>query len=174
MVMDQAQFETTHVYSKSPKAAAKRALDAMIMGTNSPHAKLNVVCLPPTRARIGRDATSLVLESTCQLEGDYSKGAMIDYTDEAYLKALIKLASSNTVKVSDSTRSLQFVIIQGGAEGFLDPSLKDMDASRQITHWGVESAHPEKLGTMIFDCTNLLAVFDKRGGLTVQFYVWRK
>src|SRR5262249_27032388 len=156
-VMNQALLEATHVYSKSPRASAKRALDDMIMGTSGPNAKLNVVCLPPTRARIGRDASSLALENTCQLGGDYSKGARINYNDEAYLKALIKLASSDNVQVSDSTKKLQFFIIQGGGEGFLDPSLKDIDASQQITHWGVESAHPEKLGTMIFDCTDLLA-----------------
>jgi len=57
---------------------------------------------------------------------------------------------------------LQFFILRGGAEGFLDASHDNQDASRMV-EGGQPTAGGQPGTTMIFDDTNLLAVFDPRG-----------
>jgi hypothetical protein len=89
---------------------------------------------------------------------------LIDFTTENYIKALIKTASKNTIEVGTLAPGLQFFLVQGGAEGFLDASYVGNDAS----HFVIEdkTTTSGKPGTkMIFDDTNLLAVFDQHGKL---------
>jgi hypothetical protein len=94
--------------------------------------------------------------------GDFSKADMIDMHDESYLSQLIEQASVGTTKVSTNAKGLQFFIINGGAEGFLDPSYRGQDASHLLETFATTSG---LTGTMIFDDNDLLAVFDKQGRL---------
>lgn len=87
---------------------------------------------------------------------------LLDFERDDYLKALIEAASKGTIKVSNLTSRIQFFIIKGGAEGFLDKSYDGQDASHLLISGGVTTSG--KPGTdMIFDDTCLLAVFDRTG-----------
>jgi hypothetical protein len=90
--------------------------------------------------------------------------ASVDITKEDYLKQLIDMASNGMVTVSDHTDKLQFFIIKGGAEGFLDSSHDGVDASRMVERdMATTDGTP---GTeMTLDDTCLLAVFNRLGGL---------
>lgn len=96
--------------------------------------------------------------------GDYAKGGMIDMHDEAYLKELIKASSSGNLTVSAGAKGLQFFMIKGGGEGFLDPFYKGKDASRVIIGGGVTTSGATGT-TMIFDDNDLLVAFDQKGKL---------
>lgn len=88
----------------------------------------------------------------------------IDMNDELYLKELINQSSQGKKSVSTSARGLQFFIVKGGGEGFLDASYGGRDASRVLVGGGVTT--DGKPGTMmIFDDNDLIAAFDKKGKL---------
>ncbi|MGH6960528.1 MAG: hypothetical protein ACREE7_08605 [Dongiaceae bacterium] len=96
--------------------------------------------------------------------GDFAKRAKIDMNDEAYLKQLVYLATGGRRVVATGGKGLQFYMIKGGGEGFLDPSYSGKDASRVIIGGGVTTSGAA--GTMmIFDNNDLLAVFDRNGKL---------
>jgi len=96
--------------------------------------------------------------------GDAAKEDKIDMHSENYLKQLIKLSSKGKIEVSDKARKLQFFIIKGGAEGFLDSSYRNTDANNQVESAGVTTTGAP--GTsMRFSDTDLLAVFDTDGTL---------
>jgi hypothetical protein len=90
--------------------------------------------------------------------------ASVDFHKEEYVKGLIGAATNGAVQVSKLSPKLQFFIIKGGAEGFLDKFYETVDASNlfipgQLTTDG-------KPGTdMTFDDGCLMAVFDPRGKL---------
>jgi hypothetical protein len=88
----------------------------------------------------------------------------IDMHDEQYLKILIHHASDGKKTVSSSARGLQFFIVKGGGEGFLDPYYAGKDASRVVVGGGVTTSGAP--GTMmIFDDNDLIAAFDQKGKL---------
>jgi hypothetical protein len=96
--------------------------------------------------------------------GDYDKGAMVNMYRESYLKELIKAASKGKQSVTSSARGLQFFIVRGGAEGFLDISYQGIDASRMIVGGGTTTSG--KPGTMmVFVNNDLIAAFDRTGKL---------
>lgn len=96
--------------------------------------------------------------------GNAANAARIDMNRESYLKELIKLSSRGKKSVSDNARGLQFFIIQGGAEGFLDPSYDGTDASHVFLGGGFTTSGAP--GTaMIFDDNDLIAAFDQKGDL---------
>jgi hypothetical protein len=96
--------------------------------------------------------------------GDVAKEDEIDMNSEEYLKQLIKLSSKGSIEVSDKARALQFFIITGGAEGFLDPSYKNQDANNRLEGGGVTTGGAPGT-TMRFSDTDLLTVFDAHGKL---------
>jgi hypothetical protein len=96
--------------------------------------------------------------------GDVAKEDEIDMKSGEYLKQLIKLSSKGSIEVSDKARTLQFFIIHGGAEGFLDPSYKNHDANNQLEGGGV-TTNGAPGTTMRFSDTDLLTVFDAHGKL---------
>jgi len=88
--------------------------------------------------------------------------ARVDFHKGDYIKQLMKLMSRGTVEVKSLTAGLQFFYIKGGAEGFLDgATFADVDASRVVEGGSTTSSGTGI--TMVFDMTNLLAVFDQRG-----------
>lgn len=96
--------------------------------------------------------------------GDFSRGGMVDLANEGYLKELVRLASKRTLAVSASAKKLQFFIIKGGGEGFLDTYYTGKDASRVTVGGGVTTSG--KPGTvMIFDDNDIIMVFDRSGTL---------
>src|SRR5262245_19265757 len=96
--------------------------------------------------------------------GDYSQLSVVDMRSEAYLKELIRIASGGGRAVVPDSRGLQFYMIKGGGEGFLDTSYRGQDASRVIESSGTTTSGAA--GTvMIFDNNDLLAVFHKSGAL---------
>ena len=98
------------------------------------------------------------------MEGDFSNANRIDLHSEDYLKALIHTASSGKLSVGARAKRLQFYIVRGGGEGFLDPYYKGRDASRDIrTDEGTTSGGSGTV--MIFDSNDLIAVFDAAGTL---------
>ena len=96
--------------------------------------------------------------------GDFANGRKINLQDEGYLKALIEIASNKMRSVRTDAAGLQFFMIKGGGEGFLDPWYRNQDASRVVSADEVTTGN--KSGTvMIFDDNDLLAVFEKGGSL---------
>jgi hypothetical protein len=85
-------------------------------------------------------------------------GVAIDEHDEKYLKELVRLSTDYASPVSDNTVGLQFFMIDGGAEGFLDSSY----ASRDPSH--VKEPY-NKTGWITFDDNDLLMAFDGKGKL---------
>jgi hypothetical protein len=96
-------------------------------------------------------------------DGDVTNEGKIDMKSDEYLKQLIKLASKGKIEVSTKARSLQFFIIKGGAEGFLDPSYKNQDASNLVE--GGDTTDGTVGTSMRFSDTDLLVVFDAHGNL---------
>jgi hypothetical protein len=95
---------------------------------------------------------------------DRAKQDIIDMSNEAYLKELIKVSSKNSVTVSSHARGLQFFIIKGGGEGFLDASYGGQDASNEVVGGGATTSGAP--GTIMrFDSTDLIAAFDAHGVL---------
>lgn len=87
----------------------------------------------------------------------------IAFDNEDYLKQLIALASGGQQAVSSGAKGIQFFIIKGGAEGFLDATYAGKDASNIVIMGPTTSGKPGT--TMVFDDNDLLAAFDKTGKL---------
>jgi hypothetical protein len=88
----------------------------------------------------------------------------IDMHDAAYLRQLIGLSSLYKKTVSERASGLQFFIVKGGGEGFLDSLYAGKDASRIVR--GGERTTSGAPGTMmIFDDNDLIAAFDQKGNL---------
>ncbi|MGD9615486.1 MAG: hypothetical protein AB7H90_08780 [Alphaproteobacteria bacterium] len=98
------------------------------------------------------------------MENDFAKGHRINMQSEEYLKELIKRASGGRFKAIGGSSGLEFFIIRGGGEGFLDPRYRDKNASRDIRFYGSTTAG-EVGSTFVFDCNDLIVAFDKRGKL---------
>jgi hypothetical protein len=96
--------------------------------------------------------------------GDYANRAKIDMNDETYLKQLVYLASGGRKVVREGVKGLQFFMIKGGGEGFLDPYYGGRDASREIISDGATTASAGGV-VMVFDNNDLLAVFEGSGKL---------
>lgn len=96
--------------------------------------------------------------------GDFANRAKIDMNDEAYLKQLIFLATGGRKVVRTGVKGLQFFMIKGGAEGFLDATYRGTDASRVMVFDGTTTSSAGGV-TMIFDNNDLLAVFEGSGKL---------
>jgi hypothetical protein len=93
---------------------------------------------------------------------DYRRSGEIRLDSADYLKALIRLGSNGKQSVSDHARKIQFFIVRGGGEGFLDPSLAVVDAGNfPVT--SETTAH--KKSTCRFDLNDVMAVFDPKGKL---------
>ena len=91
-------------------------------------------------------------------------GGNIDMHDDLYLRNLIHLSSRRNKRVSSEARGLQFFIVKGGGEGFLDSYYAGKDASRIVR--GGERTTSGAPGTMmIFDDNDLIAAFDQKGNL---------
>ena len=96
--------------------------------------------------------------------GSYTQGSKVNIADGSYLQQLISLASAGKTAVSSKAKGLQFYLVKGGAEGFLDPWYKGRDASRVVSSGRPTTAG--KPGTvMVFDNNDLLAVFSAAGTL---------
>lgn len=98
------------------------------------------------------------------VDGDLANLAKIDMKNEAYLKELISKASMGKRTVQSGAKGLQFYMIKGGGEGFLDPYYFGKDASRLMVSGGVTTSGSAGT-TMVFDNNDLLAVFDRTGKL---------
>lgn len=96
--------------------------------------------------------------------GDFAKRDKIDMEDEDYLKQLVHLASGGRHVVRTGVKGLQFFMIKGGGEGFLDPYYIGMDASREVISDGATTGSSGG-SVMIFDNNDLLAVFEGSGKL---------
>ena len=66
------------------------------------------------------------------MENDFANGDRIDMHSEDYLKELIKRASNGKFSVNGGSQGIEFFIVRGGGEGFLDPWYRDKDANRDI------------------------------------------
>src|SRR3954452_1533387 len=88
----------------------------------------------------------------------------IDMSSEAYLKELIKRASHGKFSVNGGSQGIEFFIIRGGGEGFLDPWYSDKDANRDI-RFDESTTAGEAGSTFIFDCNDLIVAFDNKGKL---------
>lgn len=93
--------------------------------------------------------------------GDADKEDEIDMNSEAYLKQLIKVSSRGKIVVSDHASKLQFFIIKGGAEGFLDASYQNRNAENLLEANGDTTSGQGV--SMRFSDTDLLVVFDGHG-----------
>lgn len=96
--------------------------------------------------------------------GDFAKRDKIDIDNEDYLTELIYLASGGRRVVRTGAKGLQFFMIKGGGEGFLDPYYIGKDASREVTNDGATTDKADGV-VMIFDNNDLLAVFEGSGKL---------
>jgi hypothetical protein len=95
---------------------------------------------------------------------DFSKGSMIDLHSEAYLKELIKRASNGKFSVIGGSNGIDFFIVKGGGEGFLQAWLRNHNADRVIST-GKKTTSGEVGYRSIFDYNDLIAAFDKAGKL---------
>jgi RHS repeat-associated protein len=94
--------------------------------------------------------------------GDFSKGDQVNLKNEDYLKFLIDKSSDGKVTVSKNAKGLQFFIVKGGGEGFLDKSLSGKDASKvSLPNTTTSGAK----GTAIVDYNDLIIIFDSKGKL---------
>jgi hypothetical protein len=65
------------------------------------------------------------------LDAEIAKGHIpIDFHHEDYLKQLVRLCNDSQAWVDNNAGSIQFYIIDGGAEGFLDDSYAGKDAGK--------------------------------------------
>jgi hypothetical protein len=93
------------------------------------------------------------------LDAEIAKtGVAVDEHNEAYLKQLVLLCTDYSSPVSDRASTLQFYIIDGGAEGFLDSGYAHADASKVTGRYS-------GTGWIIFDNNDLMVAFAKDGKL---------
>jgi hypothetical protein len=85
-------------------------------------------------------------------------GVGVDYRKEDYLKQLVRMCTDYSSTVSDHDTAIQFYMIDGGAEGFLDATYAGQDAGRLTERYGTT-------GWITFDDNDLLIAFDKTGKL---------
>jgi hypothetical protein len=102
---------------------------------------------------------------------DYTRSAEINIGSEHYLKELISLGSRGHQAVSTSARKIQFFIVRGGAEGFLDASLGGANAGDFVAP-GVTTGG-KRSPTYRWDLNDLLAVFDPKGTLIRATFLQR-
>ena len=92
------------------------------------------------------------------------KGTFLTMWHEGYLKELINLTSAGKVVVKPLAVGLQFFIIKGGAEGFLDSAYSGQNAGRMVVGDTVTTSG--KAGTvMTFVDHDFLIVFTAAGAL---------
>lgn len=97
------------------------------------------------------------------LDDEIAKGHVpIDFHNEDYLKQLVRLCNDYQSSVDGNAGSIQFYIIDGGAEGFLDDTYAGRDAAR-ITEQYIENRAWS--GSTTFDDNDLLIAFAKNGKL---------
>jgi hypothetical protein len=93
------------------------------------------------------------------LDAEISKaGVGVDVKSEAYLKQLVRLCTDYSSPVNEHATGIQFYIIDGGAEGFLDSSYSGSDAGRITSKYGGS-------GWITFDNNDLLVAFAGSGKL---------
>lgn len=104
--------------------------------------------------------------------GDYNRSGEISLDSEDYLKKLIDLGSGHTQKVSAKGTALQFFIIHGGGEGLLPPGegAEKLDAGHTP---GPGQTTDNKNTNNIYDVNDIIAVFDRSGGLVSSGYLIR-
>jgi hypothetical protein len=88
-------------------------------------------------------------------------GVATDMYDPTYLNALIDSCSGKSGTVSKTAHSLQFFIVEGGAEGFLGASFSSVADSAKLPM--AFSTTSGRLITSIFDASALIAVFSPKG-----------
>ena len=94
-----------------------------------------------------------------QLDAEIAKKHIAaDMKDEAYLKMLVFFCTSGANPVSATATGLQFYMINGGAEGFLDSSYASLNASKVTEPYGDK-------WQISFDDNDLLIAFGKDGKL---------
>jgi hypothetical protein len=108
-------------------------------------------------------AAKLRIDETL-MGGDYAKADKIDMEDADYLKQLIYLTSGGRRIVREGSKGLQFFMIKGGGEGFLDAYYRGRDASREVISDGATTDSKGPV-VMIFDNNDMLVVFDHMGTL---------
>ena len=100
-----------------------------------------------------------------KIDDTIAKFTPVDMNSSVYLKELISLCSNGKPGVVDRASGLQFFIVMGGAEGFLDNSYTGTDASRRMALGGSTTAASSAPMTFVFDDNDLLVAFDKAGKL---------
>jgi len=84
-----------------------------------------------------------------------------DFHNEDYLKQLVRLCNDSQARVDNNAGSIQFYIIDGGAEGFLDNKYAGRDAGRITEQYTDDDGF--WAGVTIFDDDDLLVAFSKTG-----------
>jgi hypothetical protein len=96
-----------------------------------------------------------------QLDAEIAKKHVTaDAKNSDYLKMLIFFCTNGASPVSASAAGLQFYMINGGAEGFLDSSYTSLNASRVTESYGQNGRWQ-----ITYDDNDLLIAFDKSGKL---------
>jgi len=98
------------------------------------------------------------------MEHDFANADRIDMSSEAYLKELIKRVSNGKFNVKGGSQGIEFFIIRGGGEGFLDAKYADKNANRDVRYYGSTTAG-ETGSVFTFDCNDLIVAFDTKGKL---------
>lgn len=97
------------------------------------------------------------------LDDEIAKGHVpIDFHNEDYLKQLVRLCNDYQSQVDNNASSIQFYMIDGGAEGFLDDTYAGRDAGRIREDYVEDRAWS---GSTTFDDNDLLIAFGKNGNL---------
>jgi hypothetical protein len=86
----------------------------------------------------------------------------IDFHNESYLKQLVRLCNDYQAWVDNNAGSIQFYIIDGGAEGFLDDTYAGRDAGKVLEQYIEDRTWA---GSIIFDDNDLLIAFSRTGSL---------
>lgn len=96
-----------------------------------------------------------------QLDAEIAKkGVTVNVKSEDYLKTLVFYCTSGASPVSTKATGLQFYMINGGAEGFLDGSYSALNASKVTEPYGDKGKW-----RISFDDNDLLIAFGKDGKL---------
>jgi hypothetical protein len=97
------------------------------------------------------------------LDAEIAKShVQIDFHNEDYLKQLVRLCNDSQAWVDNNAGSIQFYIIDGGAEGFLDDTYAGRDAGKVMEQYTEDRAWA---GSTIFDDNDLLIAFSRTGSL---------